>query len=58
MISNQDEIYILWTLSLSYKDLRTSLRNGDEYVPPSFVDDDDDDERNPAKLRLGIIRSK
>jgi hypothetical protein len=57
MISNQDETYILWTLSLSYKDLRTSLLIGDEYVPPSFVDDDDD-ERNPAKLRLGIIRSK
>jgi len=23
----------LWTLGLSYKDLRTSLLNGDEYAP-------------------------
>ena len=43
---------------LSYKDLRTSLLNEDEYPSPSFDDDNDDaDERNLAKLRLGIILS-
>lgn len=46
----------LWTLNLSYKGLRTSLLNDDEYAPPSF--DDDNDEWNPPKLRLDIIRSK